>query len=344
MGIRGLIACIHACAPDAVSPPDWRALRGATVGVDVLCFVHRGREAGVRPLLHMARQVVAYRRLSIRPLFVFDGRAPPEKGCSSSGSRSGSGSSATAKRTPSAGALTAGERDELKRFLYAAGCLFVQAVGEADTVLAHLARRGEIAAVVSGDMDMLARRVPLLIAPAQGRPATRGAAAAAPPDPGAAAGWHAYDLQRISARLRLPVPAFQRLCLLLGSDYTPDVPAVPWEAALVLARRCADLPAAWEALRATRQPPYAQVPAASAVAQLHRAADLLEGADDTPDSLLRASQWDKVVRGEPPVEPQELAELWCRALAGEAGDQLLQELLQPVRDPPPPLPLPALWA
>lgn len=356
MGIRGLAACIHSCCPDSAQPPDWRALRGHTVGVDVLCFVHRGREGGTRPLLTLARQVAAFRRLRITPLFVFDGRAPPEKGggvpavaeeaVASVGAaprgatphRRGGGGGATI--------LSPSERDEVKRFLYAAGCLFVQAVGEADAVLAHFARSGEISAVLSGDMDMLARGVPLLLAPhAPGRAAfhqqQRGGgphhteqkpthrAGPGTPDPGAPRGWCAYSLPRICVGLRLSQPAFLNLCVLAGSDYTAGVPPVPWEAALVLARRCPDLRAAWGALRATKQMPYADAPTEVALPFLERAEALLSGCEETRESLLREPQWAKVARGEPPLEPQELLALWCHALAGDAGgEQLLHELLQ----------------
>ena len=57
------------------------------------------------------------------------------------------------------------DRDDLKRFLYGAGVLFVTANGEADDLLGALAQAGRIQGIVSTDMDMLVRGTPRLIVP-----------------------------------------------------------------------------------------------------------------------------------------------------------------------------------
>jgi hypothetical protein len=176
-----------------------------------------------------------------------------------------------------------GDRDELKRFLYAAGVLFVTATGEADDLLAYLARERHISAVVSTDMDMLARGVPLLIVP----------------DTADATVMTEIALTSVLAALRLTQSQFLDACLLMGSDYAP----VRW-------RRYE--PAV--AVEAARKGLWDISGGALIVAAAAPAAGLLRGDGVTLDTLLSELQRAKWDAGVPAREPETMA-----AMVAEAG-------------------------
>jgi flap endonuclease-1 len=100
--------------------------------------------------------------------------------------------------------VTGSDKDLIKQLLYGAGVLFVSASGEADDLLGLLARSGIVKAVVSTDMDMLARGVPILIVPET-------------PDTSVLT-----EIKTITilSTLGLTYPQFVDACILMGTDYT----------------------------------------------------------------------------------------------------------------------------
>jgi 5'-3' exonuclease len=100
--------------------------------------------------------------------------------------------------------VTSSDKDQIKQFLYACGILFITAAGEADDVLAWLARQGTIQAVVSTDMDMLPRGIPLLVIPET-------------PD---AATLSVIHTPSVLQALGLTAEQFAMACVMMGCDYT----------------------------------------------------------------------------------------------------------------------------
>jgi 5'-3' exonuclease len=169
------------------------------------------------------------RAAGIEPVVVFDGKPPASKSAVTEqrrAERTVATKAINGLKEKIAEAVTEGEREELqirvtelqrktpqvsredrndvKKFLYAAGVQFVTALGEADDLLASLCSRGDIDAVLSTDMDMLARRVPRLIIPET-------------------------DDARILSEIRqedvlrglgLTYDQFVHACVLMGSDYS----------------------------------------------------------------------------------------------------------------------------
>jgi 5'-3' exonuclease len=97
------------------------------------------------------------------------------------------------------------DRDDVKQFLYACGIQFITAGEEADDVLGYLCRTGYLQAVISADMDMLARGIPSLIVPES-------------PDTTVMTIMHTGE---ILGSLGLTMEQFVVACTLMGSDYTP---------------------------------------------------------------------------------------------------------------------------
>jgi len=167
--------------------------------------------------------------------------------------------------------VTSGDKDELKQFLYACGVQFVTAAGEADDVLAYLCRTGVLQGVVSTDMDMLARGVPLLVIPETTDIAVL----------------TEVRLEEVLIGLRLTYAQFIDACMLMGSDYSgKDWPGME-------PRRAVEVASKGEA--------YEICP------KLKQGAAILAGCDATWDTIVSEKQRLKWDAGIPPCEPDNVA-------------------------------------
>jgi flap endonuclease-1 len=162
------------------------------------------------------------------------------------------------------------DKDELKKLLYAAGVLFITASGEADDVLAYLCQRNTIQAVVSTDMDMLARGVPLLIVP----------------ETADATVLTEITLADVLVGLRLTYEQFVNACTLMGSDYT----GAAWSGMKPV-----------DAVRAAAEGVvWADISGASLLVESAR---LLRGEGVLWEDIVSEKQRDKWVSGSPAKEP-----------------------------------------
>lgn len=244
MGIRGLATYLRTKVPESrkrlVFGP-----AGQVWGVDCSSLLYRAKAANLSPITVFASLIVRMRRAGVEPIIVFDGKPPAAKGAVLEQRRAVRAvttqkitelTAAAEKAAPieravlerqildlqsKAPSVSHSERDDLKRFFYGAGVLFVSALGEADDLLGVLARDGIIQAVVSTDMDMLARGIQRLIVPE-----TQDASVLTE-----------ILLEPILKRLGLTVDQFVAACVYMGSDYTPaDYRTVPAPFAVEKAR------------------------------------------------------------------------------------------------------------
>lgn len=233
MGIRGLANYLKWRVPGARRSASLTVTAGevARWGIDCSCLMYRARGASLSILTVVAALIVRLRGAGIEPIFVFDGRPPVAKNPVIEKRREDrataraevAAAAAAIAEKPEMGELERAEheiraaaaiaraptvgrtdRDRLKQFLYAAGVLFVTPNGEADDLLALLARQGHVSAIVSTDMDMLARGVRRLIVP----------------DTPDASVLTEFSLDAILTGLRLTYRQFVDACALMGSDYT----------------------------------------------------------------------------------------------------------------------------
>ena len=294
MGIRGLARFIQWRVPGARRAAVISAA-GDRWAIDCSCLMYRARGAGLSILSVVAGLIVRLRAAGIEPVIVFDGRPPVAKSPVTERRREARASARAevaaaeaaiaerpemsemeraeheiraAEATARAPTVVRGDRDRLKQFLYAAGVLFVTPNGEADDLLALLARQGLVSAVVSTDMDMLARGVKRLVVP----------------DVPDASVLTEYSLDAVLAGLRLTYRQFVDACELMGSDYSSSryEPAVAVEAA----RR-----GVWDI----------------SGAEFDVGTRLLRGDGVTIESLLAESQLAKWAAGAPPRELDALA-------------------------------------
>jgi hypothetical protein len=305
MGVRGLRNWICWAAPKSQTAcPDWHALAGKRVGVDILGFLYRVKAMRASPIQWVLEFVEACRACSIEPVIVFDGKSPPEKHHTLQ-KRAFARRQASAEKIPlqnelaiapmsdadrtallariarldeSTTVFTYEERDLVKQCLYASGVLALNAAYEADNVLAWLARTGQIEAVLSSDMDLLARGVESLYVPAS-------------PYPLPATGeWIRYRLSDMLHESALSYMQFVYMCACMGCDYTEHLPHTPYKRAYWLVRYRGYVSESPDLDR-----------------EYLAAADFLRGLYDTPDRLMGTKQWAKLAAGAPSPEPDVLA-------------------------------------
>ena len=294
MGIVGLLSWIHTL-PLPQKSIDWSLYKGKKLGIDILGFLYRAKTRRHSTLVYVARLVAAFRKHGIHPVPLFDGRPPEEKqplledrarqridatlrtnrlenDLLSPGLTEGERASRIAEIQTLASSttyLTGEERELAKQLFYICGVKPLNASGEADNTLAYLSRRGELAAVISHDADLLARGVETLLIP------TNYAL------PGDTSGWSVYSLSAICVASSLTYAQFVDACVLMGCDYTHGLPKVPPRIAHSLLKRHGGLSSVLTQRRIQPTTPY------------ERAVLLLNGTFDTPASLMNENQWSK---------------------------------------------------
>ena len=284
MGVRGLKQWLQIQSPPTV--PTW--VRMTRVGIDTLPFLYNAKKQDQCIVTAIAKMVDFFRSKEIEPIFFFDGKPPIEK------------KEVVKERTEerltivkdievlkqdlekgpdkelveyeiqrlqrSSPTISYAERDLIKRFLYTIGVQFINAVGEADPLLAYLSKMNMISAVISTDMDMLPRGVENLIMPNE------------------EGDWVTYTLSTILTNIRLTLPQFIDLCVLMGTDYTKGVRYVSPRTAYN-AVRVASLREAWIGFRQKE----------TDLISLYRAKELLEETIEKKGIHLKS----------PPIEPDE---------------------------------------
>ena len=302
MGIRGLSSFIRWKLPNARTSVTWHKHRGEVWGIDCSCILYRARSANLSPITVLASLLIRMRNADIRAVCIFDGRPPAAKSETVESRRVARKAvhkemadiqtelkdqtltltekaametrhAALQKKAP---VVSGSDKDEIKNLLYAAGVQFITAYGEADDVLAHLCRNGILQAVISTDMDMLARGIPLLIIP------------------------ETYDttvltqlrLVDILTGLDLTQNQFVDACVLMGSDYSCKgwQPIEP-KTAIAKAREGVD----WAILDPT--------------GTMQKGCDLLSGRDIQWTDIVSEKQRAKWDLGAPSCEPETLAAL-----------------------------------
>lgn len=321
MGIRGLAGFLRWRTPHARRPVQWTEHAGKRWAVDCSCILYRARAANLSVLTVVASLIVRMRRAGIEPVFVFDGRTPVAKTDTVEKRREvraiikqeiatikaeieaapeAVGAIAKEARVAELQAkvpqITSRDRDDIKKFLYTAGVLFVTASGEADDLLGFLARTGQVAAVVSTDMDMLARGVKVLVQPET-------------PDTTVLT---ELLLDGVLTGLGITYTQFVDACMLMGSDYTPhDVRTMAPPSAVDWVHR--NTPIAMGLL---------------ANPEIQRGAALLRGDGTMWEDMLAETQREKWAAGAPAVEVEPLRRHavenmwpadWVRALSREGS-------------------------
>jgi flap endonuclease-1 len=317
MGIRGLTGWIRWTNPQGFASPEWSDFTGKTLGIDILGQLYKIKAQRSCPLKYMAEFIVHCKKLNITPVFIFDGKPPEAKRAAlkeRSALRESSLASLKVLETEVApyvstadersalearikalsaytSFLSSDERDLCKQLCYACGVLCLNATGEADDALAYLAHNGTFDAVVSSDLDLLARGVRQLLVPQNWSM------------PGDADGWVLHTLPSILHKVSLTYDQFVEMCVLMGSDYTVGLRSLPYKSAYWAIKYRGELLKTLEVLGVPEETPYVE------------AVRRLKGLCETEETLMGEKQWAKLKAGAPPVEPNSLDLFFAKPLA-----------------------------
>ena len=308
MGIRGLGSWIKWAAKHTIQKPDWQDWKGKTIGVDILGLLYNAKSKKQCPFQYLGKLSVACKRYDITIVPIFDGKPPIEKHDTLQ-QRSDTRVSNIEKRDSlqndlnasevsdqqrkiveleiqklDTGSifLTSEEREKAKQLMYACGILSLNASGEADNVLAYLAKRGVIQAVISNDFDLLARGVENLLVPE------------AFALPGDSSGWAQYSLSNILKAVHFEYEQFLEMSVLMGCDYTPKKKRLPYRSAFWAIKYSGSL----EKILHTNH--------IRDSTQYRKAITLFRGEHETKESLMGEKQWLKLSGGSPKNEIEAL--------------------------------------
>jgi len=309
MGIRGLTGLLR-WNNTTQQTPDWSALKGKVVGIDILGFLYKAKAQQQSIFQYLARLIASCRKCGIEPVPIFDGKPPSEKRNALKQRSELRVSSDVKKRilerdletvplnneqrltiesalrtlALNSSFLTSDERDQAKQFFYACGVLCLNATGEADNAIAYFMRRGDFAAVISNDLDFLTRGVETLLVPQTNA------------YPGDAHGWQMYSLTEILKNLKFTYQQFLEMCVLMGCDYTVGHLSLPYRSAYWAVKYAGSLQYALLKQGVQDFAPY------------ERAIDILRGME-SPECMMGEKQWNKWAAGPPHPEPETLATL-----------------------------------
>jgi flap endonuclease-1 len=220
MGVRGLSKLIETHAPESIKAVRLEDYKGKVIAVDAQLQLYQlmhGALSGVstetvagpsasvamdtyvgnKILQGVLSRTVRMLAAGIRPVYVFDGKLPPEK--------------RRKKENKSEGVrwVTPDDIRDCKRLLGAMGVLVVDAASEAEAQCAEMVKRGTAWITVSEDMDTLAFGSMRMV---------RGLFTEDPRE---------YDLEKAKAGLGMTSQdMFVDLCILCGCDYCSTLPGV----------------------------------------------------------------------------------------------------------------------
>lgn len=276
MGIRHLYQWMTWITGTACSHESWAALEGRKVGVDALSIIYRARGEGGNVLEILAAIIRQLKSRNIEPVFVFDGKSPTEKDGTRYARRR------QKERLDDDGQerarVSVDDRNRIKQLFYALGVLFLNARQEADTLLAFLARRGDIAAVITYDLDFLPRGCQHVIVPDNLLTTC-------------ISRWKSIHLPHLLQSAQLSYDQFVDMCVIMGCDYAPSIPTVSYQTAYWLIRGGVSLLTILEG-EGIRNP----------TAWIH-ACSMLRGEGDMWETVMSEQQREKWEAGAPPAEP-----------------------------------------
>lgn len=242
MGIKGLTNLILDVCPEAIKEDQVKNYFSRTIAIDVSMTIYqllisiRGAFGGdlqnengevtnhLQGLLYKTAKMLEF---GIKPVFVFDGKAPELKGGELSKRKEKREQAKVeldeakedgdeelvnqlSKRTIRVGKK---ENEECKKLLTLMGVPFVEAPGEAEAQCAEMCKEGLVYGVATEDMDSLTFATPTLL-----RNVTASEAKKLPV--------REFTLSKVLEGLKLTMDQFIDFCILCGCDYCPTIRGV----------------------------------------------------------------------------------------------------------------------
>jgi len=208
MGVKNLYKLVEKFAPDAISDCSKEELKGWKLGIDANLAVYQWSAAGKsqsivnssgRPINHI--QGAFFRTISliksgITPVYIFDG-PPPQSKETTMEERRKSRANGSSHRLPP------GAMNDVMNLFALMGVYCVKSPVEADSQAAYMCRIGELDGVATEDMDALPFGATCMVR-GLGSNAKR---------------VKIIDTSKVLSGLKLTMPEFIDVCILLGCDY-----------------------------------------------------------------------------------------------------------------------------
>lgn len=247
MGIQGLAKLLGDCAPAAIREQKLDSYFGRKIAVDASMHIYQfmvvvGRqgdqllanEAGdvTSHLSGMFYRTVKMLEAGIKPIFVFDGKAPKLKadelarrserrGEATAGleeAKAAGDNEAIEKYAKRSVRVTREHNDDCKRLLRLMGVPYYEAPSEAEAQCCALAKSGMVYAVATEDMDALTFGTPKLARHLMSQTSGAGKGGAGNP--------MEFDYNTILKELDLTSDQFVDMCILCGCDYCGRIPGI----------------------------------------------------------------------------------------------------------------------
>jgi len=244
MGIRGLTSLIKKYAPEAMTSHSFNYFKGSVIAIDTSILLYKFRYSNNNPNSHIngfLNKCLCYIKNGILPIFILDGKPPPEKGNvlikrNKQKTKIENRIEELRKNINSENKLetihrinklnkqiitvTKEHHNDSKELLLSLGFVVVSSPGEAEAICAFLQRENIVNFTYSDDTDVLALGCKKVL-----RSNTKNNS------------FVVIDLEKVLETLKLNLDEFIDLCILCGCDYCPTIPKLNYNEAYVLMKK-----------------------------------------------------------------------------------------------------------
>ena len=239
MGIKSLTQLIKQKSPDSIQHVNLYTLKDKKVAIDTSILLYKSlinvryngdylRNKDGKIISHIQgiyTKTVQYLSLGIIPIYIFDGKPPPEKKeCIQERNKKAQECKEKMELTDNIQEKQNLEKgtvrikkeyiDDLKQLFNHMGVSYFHPDGEAEAYAAELCRIGYVHAVITEDMDTLAYGCPLLIRNCIDKSLKRPEIITT------------FNFQKMIEDFKMTHEEFIDMCILCGCDYCPTIPKV----------------------------------------------------------------------------------------------------------------------
>ena len=249
MGIKCLTQLLKDKAPSSIKQVNICEFTGKRFAIDTSIFVYRSlsnvRYQGdylrnkegkiVSHIIGLFDKSVHYLSFGIQPIYVLDGKPPPEKwACIQERNKKAQECKDQLDTADATGVMLASDKEKLEKgtirinkyhiqdlqtLFHLMGVSYIQSDSEAESYAGELCRMGYVDAVVSEDMDTLVYGCYTLIRKCLDRKEKRKEVVTT------------FQLSMALEELQLTLSEFRDLCILCGCDYCTTIPKIGYQRA-----------------------------------------------------------------------------------------------------------------
>ena len=250
MGIRGLTSLIKKYVPEAIQNYNLEYFNGSSIAIDTSILLYKFRYSNNNQNAHISgflNKCLSYIRHGIIPIFIIDGKPPPEKSetiqkryrqrqrleerinelrkkIQNGEENKKEALNKISKLDKQIITVTKEHHEETKELLKILGFQVIQSPGEAEETCAYLQKKNIVNFTYSDDTDVLALGCPSVLR-----------------SNGKSNYLTEVNLSRVLSGLDINFDQFLDLCILCGCDYCPNIPRLNYQKAYELIKKYGDI-------------------------------------------------------------------------------------------------------